>query len=64
MRWAGDDDPPDEPPESVPEIGGNWEPAPLLRCATCGYAEAEPIIVTGTSKRDHARPEDDNSTSP
>jgi hypothetical protein len=63
MRWAGDHDPPDEPPESVPEVGGNWEPAPLLRCTTCGYAEGEPIIVSATFERDHALPEDDNPTS-
>jgi hypothetical protein len=63
MRWAGDHDPPDEPPERVPEVGGDWEATPWLRCTTCGYAEAEGIVVTATFMRDHAPPKDDNPTS-
>jgi hypothetical protein len=63
MRRAGDHEPPDEPPDSVPEVGGNWEATPWLRCTTCGYAESEGITVTATFKRAHELPEDDNPPS-
>lgn len=38
---AGDENPPDEPPDTVPEVAGDWQATPWLRCRTCGYAEAE-----------------------
>ncbi|MFZ0973423.1 MAG: hypothetical protein WAN22_14435 [Solirubrobacteraceae bacterium] len=31
--------------ERVPEVGGDWEATPWLRCVTCGYAEGEPITL-------------------
>jgi ribosomal protein L37E len=47
MRWAGEHDPPDEPPETVPEVGEDWGATPWLQCTTCGYPESERITVYG-----------------
>jgi hypothetical protein len=47
MRWVGDHDPPDEPPESVPEVGGDWQATPWRACTICGYAEGEGLIGVG-----------------
>jgi hypothetical protein len=57
MRWAGEHDPPDEPPETVPEVGGDWEATPWLRCTTCGYAESEGITLTAMFNPDEVPPE-------
>jgi len=62
MRWAGEDDPPDEPPETVPEVGGDWEATPWLRCTTCGYAETEGVVFSAMFKLDDVLPEDGSST--
>jgi hypothetical protein len=56
MRWAGKGDPPDGPPQRVPEVGGDWEATPWLRCITCGYAEAEPITLSAIKLDDLPRP--------
>jgi hypothetical protein len=63
MRWAGEDDPPDEPPETVPQVGGDWEATPWLCCTTCGYAETEGIAFCVMVKLDDALPEDGSPTS-
>lgn len=47
MRWAGEGDPPDEPPDTVPEVGRGWEATPWCRCTRCGYAESEGIVTVG-----------------
>jgi len=44
MRWVGEDAP-DEPPQTVPEVGGDWEATPWLACTTCGHAETEATII-------------------
>ena len=58
MRWAGQDDPPDGPPETVPEVGGDWEATPWLRCTTCGYAESEGAIIVGIREVDDVTSDD------
>jgi hypothetical protein len=63
MRWAGEHDPPDEPPQTVPDVGGDWEATPWFRCTTCGHAESEAITITAIFTSDAVRPEDDSSTS-
>jgi hypothetical protein len=56
MRWAGEGDPPSEPPATVPEVGEDWEATPWVRCMTCGHAETEGMIAI--SKLDGTEPED------
>jgi hypothetical protein len=63
MRWAGKHDPSDGPPETVPEVGGDWEATPWLRCTSCGYAEAEGITVYGHVQLDDELPESGSPTS-
>ena len=62
MRWAGDEDPPDEPPATVPVVGGNWQATPWMRCTSCGYAEGEANVSIGV-KVDDVLPDDGSPTS-
>ena len=62
MRWAGDGDPPDEPPDTVPSVGADWEATPWRRCTTCGYSESEPNVSVGI-KLDDVLPEAGNPKS-
>ena len=56
MRWAGETDPPDDPPDTVPEVGGDWEATPWLACCACGWAESEGAIIVGIVGLDDMSP--------
>ena len=47
-----------EQPDTVPEVGGDWEATPWLACTTCGYAESEGAISVGIAELDDVPPED------
>ena len=64
MRWAGEGDPPDGPPETVPEVGGDWEATPWLACTTCGHAESEGATIVGIVELDDFPPDDLSSKVP
>jgi hypothetical protein len=58
MRWSGEGNAPDEPPDTVPEVGVDWEATPWVRCTTCGYAETEGHSSSIMVRFDGALPED------
>jgi hypothetical protein len=53
----------EEPPETVPEVGGDWEATPWLACTTCGHAETEGITFSAMVKLDDVPPEGGRPTS-
>ena len=62
IGWAGDGDPPDEPPDTVPSVGADWEATPWRRCTRCGYSESQPNVSVGI-KLDDVLPEAGNPKS-